>query len=343
VDLFESFPLFEPTADWESGNQILYDKGLTDGLPVALPTREKLEEMLEHISNKEKSYGKVPTGMREANPSNVAYHAAMAGCRPDEFPVVLTAVAASLDPVFNLMGIQTTTGTPTTAVMMHGPVVERLGANAAANCLGPGNRVNACIGRAVRLALTNLGMAYPGTIDMATMGQPGKYTFCFAEATKGFFVPPLHVRKGLSLDQSAITLLGVSGTVEIYDTSQQADATLETLVRSIQMPGNVSHACPIQHMGSGELFILMPPEIIDLLGASGWTLTRMQQYIFDHGAVHRTAFTQEVQKMIEGTSVPIAKSPRHIHPIVTGGIGIKMTFLQMWPGGTESVTISILS
>ena len=104
MDLFESFPLFEPTADWESGNQILYDKGLTDGLPVALPTREKLEEMLEHISNKEKSYRKVPPGMREANPSNVAYHAAMAGCRPEEFPVVLTAVAASLDPAFNLMG-----------------------------------------------------------------------------------------------------------------------------------------------------------------------------------------------------------------------------------------------
>lgn len=343
MNLFEGFPLFEPTTDWESGNQILYDKGLTDGLPVALPTTERLEGMLEQISDTEKSYGKVPPGMREANPANIAYHAVMAGCRPEEFPVVLTAVAAALDPAFNLMGIQTTTGTPTTAVVMHGPVVEQLGANSGANCLGPGNRVNACIGRAVRLALTNLGMAYPGTIDMATMGQPGKYTFCFAETPETSFVPPLHVRKGLSLDQGAVTLLGVSGTVEIYDTSQQADATLETLVKSIQIPGNVPLAHPIEHMGSGELFILMPPEIIDLLSASGWTLTRLQQYIFDHGTVPKAAFSEKVQEMIEETSVPIAKSPQHIYPIITGGIGIKITFLQMWPGGTESITIPILS
>ncbi len=58
-----------------------------------------------------------------------------------------------------------------------------VGANAGANCLGPGNRANACIGRAVALSLVGLGGALPGLVDMATMGQPGKYTLCFAEAS----------------------------------------------------------------------------------------------------------------------------------------------------------------
>jgi hypothetical protein len=341
MELFKDFILFNENDDWERGNLVLYEKGLTDGLPVVLPTIEKIEKMLQFIFDKTKRYGKMPPGYREVTPANVAFNAVMAGCNPEEFPIVLTAVVAALDPSFNLLGIQTTTGTPTTAIVVHGPIVKELGINHGANCLGPGNRVNACIGRAIRLSLTNLGVAYPGIMDMATMGQPGKYTFCFAESIQDSSIPFFHVRKGLQAEKSAVTIIGVSGTVEVYDMSSKPESILETLVGSIKIRGNISST--YQYMGSGELFFLIPPEIIELLVKEGWVLEKIQNYIFERAAIPANEFSKEIQRYITKDSISPAKSPEHIFPIVTGGIGIKMTYLQTWAGGTDANTLPILT
>ena len=82
----------------------------------------------------------------------------------------------SLEPDFNLLGIATTTGTACVALCVHGPIARTLGVNAGTNCLGPGNRANASIGRALQLCIRNIGGARSDIGDMATMGQPGKYT-----------------------------------------------------------------------------------------------------------------------------------------------------------------------
>jgi hypothetical protein len=35
---------------------------------------------------------------------------------------------------------------------------------------------------------------------------------------------------------------------------------------------------------------------------------------------------------------PVARTPEDIHPIVTGGAGVKMTYLPLWSGGTRTIT-----
>ena len=35
---------------------------------------------------------------------------------------------------------------------------------------------------------------------------------------------------------------------------------------------------------------------------------------------------------------PLAPTPEDIHPIVTGGVGVKMTYLPLWSGGSDTVT-----
>ena len=94
------------------------------------------------------------------------------------------------------------------------PIARQLGVNAGTNCLGPGNRANASIGRALQLTIRNVGGARSDVGDMATMGQPGKYTLCFAERNDGPF-PTLTARRGLGGDASAITVMGISGTAEV--------------------------------------------------------------------------------------------------------------------------------
>ena len=82
------------------------------------------------------------------------------------------------------------------AVLVHGPVVERCGMTSGAGGLGTGNRANACIGRAVSLALAGIGGARAGVTDMSALGQPAKYTCCTAEAASGP-LPSLAVRRGV--------------------------------------------------------------------------------------------------------------------------------------------------
>ena len=47
------------------------------------------------------------------------------------------------------------------------------------------------------LVLRNIAGAVEQTGDMATMGQPGKYGFCFAESDGGL-LPPLAERRGFA-------------------------------------------------------------------------------------------------------------------------------------------------
>ncbi|MBN9561495.1 MAG: hypothetical protein J0H14_12325 [Alphaproteobacteria bacterium] len=298
--------------------------GLGDGLPLVPPTARRMDRMLAGVVDPERSYGPVPPLFGDLTAAAIAYQCVLAGCVPAELRVVLTAVAACLEPQFNLLGIQTTTGTPTVAAIVHGPIVRSLGMNAEGNCLGPGNRANACIGRAVQLALTNIGGARPGIGDMATMGQPGKYTFCFAEAGNAS-LPSLPARRGLSGDHGAVTVLGVSGTMEVLPLSEDATpqgvlGPLAAAIRGAQIASNAGRARP-----ASEQFLLLPPEIFDRFAKAGWTLADIQA-----GMVRALS------------EVEVECSAEDVCPVLTGGAGIKMTYLPLWSGGTRSVTAELL-
>ena len=267
------------------------------------------------------SFGAMPPLFGEITAQAVAWCCVIAGCRPAEFPVVLEAAIATLEPEFNLLGIQTTTGTPTVAALVHGRAIAALGMNAGTNCLGPGNRANACIGRGLRLVLTNVGGARPLVGDMATMGQPAKYGMAFAEGAHSL-ATPLHTRHGLDPEEGAVTVIGLSGTLEVLP--EAGAATPEAVLRPAlaAMQGARRASSGGQHREPGEQFLLMPPEMADVIAKSGWGLDLAQ------------AFLQQGS----GTEWPIARAPSDIHIIIAGGAGVKMTCLVPWGGGTRSVT-----
>ena len=108
----------------------------------------------------------------EATPLRLAANAVMAGCKPEYFPLVMLAIDALGDERFNLYGVNATTHPCTTLIIVNGPVAKELRMNAGHNAFGPGNQANATIGRAVRLAMLNIGGAVPAAGDMATYGTP---------------------------------------------------------------------------------------------------------------------------------------------------------------------------
>src|SRR3954468_8145204 len=184
---------------WDAAQHELLEAGLTDGLPVIPPTRERVDAALDAAhKNPADAIVVLPPGYEEVTWRDVAVNAVMAGCAPSYLPVIAAAVEAIAAPEFNLLGIATTTGSATVCVIVNGPIVARIAMNAGVNAFGPGNRANATIGRAVRLTLQNAGGARPGETDMATLGQPGKYTFCFAENEAESPWDPLHVERGFA-------------------------------------------------------------------------------------------------------------------------------------------------
>jgi hypothetical protein len=310
-------PLFAPNADWDETQSTLLDLELCDGLPAVVPTETRLAAML-NGRDPAASFDFMPPLFGEITNEAVAWCCVIAGCRPAEFPVVMAAARASLDPGFNLLGIQTTTGTPTAAVLVHGPVAAQLGMNAGTNCLGPGNRANASIGRAVRLVLTNIGGARPLVGDMATMGQPAKYGMAFAEGTHPL-VPPLHTLRGLDVAASAVTVIGLSGTIEVLPEAgaETPEAVLRP-VRAAMIAGRDAGSAG-RRRAPGEQFLLFPPEIADVLGKAGWGIEQARAFLWREDP-------------------SIARTASDVQIILTGGAGVKMTCLIPWGGGTVCVT-----
>jgi hypothetical protein len=215
---------------WDDPMEQCFDRGWTDGLPVVPPTDARILRMLTGTTRKpDEVVGLVPPNLSPCTVEKVAINAVMAGCKPEYMPVVLAALEAALEPVFTMHGLLCTTCFSGPVVVVNGPVARRIGMNWGINALGQGNRANATIGRALQLIVRNVGGGVPGELDRATLGGPGKYTFCFAEDETDPTWQPLAQARGIPAGQSAVTLFQGDGIQGFID---QRSRTPEELTRS---------------------------------------------------------------------------------------------------------------
>lgn len=343
----DQWPILADDLSWEEAQAVLEAVGLSDGLPLVPPTEARIGAMLYGATDPHRSIGAMPPLYGDVTPAGIAYCCVLAGCRPAEFAVIQAAVEASLVPEFNLLGTQSTTGTAAIAMIVHGPVRERLDMNRGGNCMGPGNRANACLGRALRLVLNNIGGARPGIGDMSTMGQPGKYTFCFAESEIGNAndakFPPLHVRRGLQAGASAVTVLAPSGTIEAIPLGDgdEPEHVLEPIAAAILGAGLAAQSSKPDP--EGEQFVLLPPEMANLLAKRGLDAEATQKRLFTMLKDGLAAEAIRRAKLGLMAPLPLVGTPGRIIPIVAGGVGMKMTCIPIWGGGsTMSVTREIV-
>lgn len=306
----------------DEATDALLAEGIGDGLPVVPPTAARLSRMLAGIAEPDRVMGLVPPLFGELTVAAAGFHAVLAGCRPALLPVVLTALRACLEPEFNLLGVQTTTGTAAVAVIVHGPPVDALGFNAASNALGPGNRANATVGRAVALALAGIGGARPGVTDMATTGQPGRYTFCLPERPEAPF-PGLAARRGVG--GGAVTVFAAAGTAEVLprgdgrSVADVLDPVAELLAGAALASGDPGRAAGCEHL------VVVPPEVASRLAGLGPGPAGLSRHLVERADALLAA-------RAPGARVGC------VEPIVAGGAGIKMVHIPGWTGGSRSVT-----
>ena len=125
----------------------------------------------------------------------VAINAVMAGCLPEQMPVLLATIEAYQK--FNLNSMLRSTNSFAFMQVVNGPIAKSLKMNSGVNAVGPGNQANAAMGRALRLFITNLGGGAPGVNIMAVIGANSNYSFMFAENEEQSPWEPLSVSPGL--------------------------------------------------------------------------------------------------------------------------------------------------
>src|SRR5262249_24928842 len=97
-------------ADLAEAMELCFTKGWTDGLPVIPPGIESVTAMLQGIGvEPDQQIAFIENRQVSVTAEKVAINAVMAGCKPEYMPVVVAAVEAMADPLYNYHGPATST------------------------------------------------------------------------------------------------------------------------------------------------------------------------------------------------------------------------------------------
>lgn len=248
--------------------EFMFDQGFSDGLPLVPPTPERVLRMLAGTRrDPQEVLAVMPPNMGEVTVEKVAINAVMAGCKPEYMPVINTVVQAICTDEYNIHGVMATTMGASPVIVVNGPIRHKLDMNMKLGALGQGNRANATIGRAVRLLIRNIGGAEPGGTERSTLGNPMKFTMCFAEWEERNPWTPLHVERGFNVEDSVVTIFTMtSGPTLIVDQdSRSADQLAGTMGLTLEGAFN-----PKAH-GGADCLLVVVPEHVDTLMRDNYT------------------------------------------------------------------------
>jgi hypothetical protein len=325
-------------ADWP---ERCFELGLTDGLPAFPPLADHVAALVAASGRAgDEVLGEIPPRLGEASVEALAANAVMAGCRADEFAVVLTAVELMLQSAFNLRGVQTTTHGCWPLVIVAGPAVERLGmATAESVFSGGGARANATIGRAVRLALWNLGGTVPGEPVKEVFGHPGRWSYCIAESGPSSSPWPSAAvdRHEVPEGASSVTVFACESphSVAMWGMDDEPEHRLAIVADALRVRGsNNAHTM-------GQALVALTPSEARHLASRGWGRRRVQEFLFEHARNsiselrprgplrpdtserwHYEWWPEWVDQSDDTTMVPVVEKPDDILVVVCGADSI---------------------
>lgn len=315
-----------------------FREGWTDGLPIVPPTPDKVRQFLDYAGRPPAEIlGTEPTKGRVITVEKVAINAVMAGCLPQYFPAVLAAVEAMCEPQFNLHAITVSTMGAAVLAVVNGPATDDLALNSGVSVFGPGHRANATIGRAIRLVIINITGAIPGVLDKATMGHPGKYTWCISEAEEVSPWEPLHAERGVDPAHSAITLFAGLSARQV---SNHTGNTPEDILTSFQ---DAMFSCGY---GQGEVVIALCPEHVGYLAAAGWSKAQVKAYLHETARRKVADWQRAGAFPRDGDADPdamlaVMDSADGITLLVAGGAaGAFSHVIPLWGGGSNSRSVT---
>jgi len=337
----------EADDDYRTINRLYLERGWGDGLPIMPPTVDAVEEMLTYCDRPwNEPIAKIAPRYGEATPLRLATNAVMAGCRPEYFPILMLAIEAMCEEPFNLYGIQATTHPVAPLVIVNGPIAKELDINGACNAFGPGKQANATLGRAIRLALLNIGGAIPGLGDMSTFGSPAKYSYLVAENEAENPWEPLHVERGFPAEATTVTIIGGESPHNVNDhQSITAVGILKMVAGTLATTGNndVYNLRP-------QPLVIFGPEHAKTVADDGLTKADVKRFIHEHAQLtlgkfskenierrFKVAFKEKYENAGMDAPVPMVQRAEDLLIAVIGGPGKHSAIVPTF-GATQAVT-----
>src|SRR5216110_455697 len=309
-----------------------FDHGVSDGLPVVPPTRERVSRAVAATGRDAgELVARVPPNYGRATVEKIAVNAVMAGCRPEYLPVVVAAVEAVCDEAFDLHGVSATTNAPAPLIVVNGPIRRALDINCGAGLFGPGWRANATIGRALRLVCVNVGGAIPGVVSMSTLAHPGRYTYCIGEHEEASPWDSLAVEHGFAATDDTVALLAADAPLTVYD---QRSRTAPHLLATVAASMAVIEHHKMTHWG--DTLLVFSPEHAAIVAGDGWSKADVRRFLFER-------LQRPVWELVPGDNggdglpehvLRKFRAPEHIKILVAGGTAGR--FSAVVPGWTFS-------
>lgn len=324
--------------------EMYQELGWTDGLPIVPPTADRVVEFLEyaHFDGTE-ILGVEPTKGVVITTEKVAVNAVMAGCRPQYMPVVAAAVKAMCQEEFNLHAITVSTMGAAILLVVGGPIAKDLEMNSGVSVFGPGNRANATIGRAIRLVVMNILDTRPGGLDKGTLGHPGRYTWCIAEADYSLPWTALHEDRGVSKSANAVTVYAGLSPIQVgEDSASEPEGVLDAFRDSLFAMGPRMK----------ELVVVLCPEHAEHIQRAGWSKRDVGRYLYEiarrpeseWGSKFQTIFSEGRSKISDEQGEPLISalaSPDVADVIVAGADGGPWSMaIPTWSFGSRSMSVT---
>ena len=176
----------------------------TDGLPFVPPTYEEANRYLEYCDYAwHETIAVMPGAYRNVTAWHVAVNAIMAGCKPEYMPVLIAITKAMAGPEFRRTLLSTHAWAP--YCIINGPMARQIGVDKGQGQIN--EKANMCIGRFLNLAIMNMMGYYVKANRMGTFGYP--MAWCLLEddaACQRIGWEPLHVQRGIDINESAVTV-----------------------------------------------------------------------------------------------------------------------------------------
>ena len=248
-------PVFSGTID--EINEFYNDMSWSDGLPIIPPTVERVEEFMKFTDYRwNRTIAVLSPSYRQSLVWHVAVNGVMAGCKPEYMPLLIAITKAMTSGDFRRTLGSTHAWIP--YCWANGPVARQLGLDCGQGQIN--EQANVSIGRFMNLAMLNLAGYYVKQDRMGTFGYP--VSWCLAEDDEACLRVgwnPYHVRQGIGLNESAMT---VASTLLWGNNMPPATTDAEKIMQL--MAWDITERCQLA-LGSGVQFthrtILMTEEV----------------------------------------------------------------------------------
>jgi hypothetical protein len=253
-----------------------YDQGWSDGLPLVPVSKPLLDRFLATTDKEpDEIIGSLEQVGRDVDVRTAAINAAMAGCKPEYFPVVLAAFDALMrERAARGGGFQSTSG-PAPLIVVNGPIRQELGFNTAGGAFGPGFRPNMTIPRAIGLIVRNAFGIHPHVLEQATQGVPGRWSICVAENEEESPWEPFAENGGVTGGVSAVSAT-LTRTMEFVDNrhTPNPEDVLRDFRDTISRIG--SQIFPLSSVA-----LVLCPEHAQMFAAAGLSKADVQNWLIE--------------------------------------------------------------